>query len=551
MLQIILAICLILLSGFYSYSALLTGVVTGICLIIYYVKDGNIYKLPAIKNWVLYIPVLCVVLTALMTPFSVNKSQNIIGVLRGIAILLFMYFVYLLKDESRMKAIDFLPTLGTLQTLLGLIVLPLGEFKKIFWVSNRFGGFFQYANTNALFLALGVIVLLNEYKTAGDKRLAEGVKDYSKIIRAAKLVVLMAGILATGCRSVLLLLIVYGVYKSVKDRSVRKIAVVGIVLIFVVAIVAYVLFNNEQNVARILTVFKYNSTMLGRILYYKDAMRYLITHPWGLGYMGYADANGSFATGVYSTMFVHNDLIQAGLDMGLVPMILMAVYGIYQLVKGYQSMLKKELLGFMILSAMVDFHFQYMMIIYIAVLCLDLGEKGEKLKKKDYKENVFFIGAGAVLFLYFSIALYASKIGNYQLALNMYGMNTDALNMQLAQVTSASEADALADKILKINSYDIAALNSKVYAAKATGDYDQMFDNIYEVLDKCRYQAEVYQGYDETAYEVISSPSVQENPELYSRLSERYEGIRQKLADMEMITDPIAFKLRDKPVFTY
>ena len=64
-----------------------------------------------------------------------------------------------------------------------------------------------------------------------------------------------------------------------------------------------------------------SSTLLGRILYYIDALPVVLKNPLGLGYYGYYFTQGSFQSGVYSVAFVHNSVLQFLLDVGFIPAI--------------------------------------------------------------------------------------------------------------------------------------------------------------------------------------------------------------------------------------
>ena len=80
-----------------------------------------------------------------------------------------------------------------------------------------------------------------------------------------------------------------------------------------------------------------NSTLIGRFLYWQDALPLVFTHPFGLGYMGYYYLQGSVQTGVYTTVFVHNDFLQLLLDFGWIPGIAAAAVFFRSLFSGKQD----------------------------------------------------------------------------------------------------------------------------------------------------------------------------------------------------------------------
>ena len=115
----------------------------------------------------------------------------------------------------------------------------------------------------------------------------------------------------------------------------------------------------EQNIGRIFTVFRYSSTWKGRILYDLDALKMIAKYPFGMGYHGYAYVQGRMQTGVYKTLFVHNDWLQAALDLGILPAVLFAAVMLRQLLKGSQSSMQKQILLLIMLHMLVDFDLQF------------------------------------------------------------------------------------------------------------------------------------------------------------------------------------------------
>lgn len=137
-------------------------------------------------------------------------------------------------------------------------------------------------------------------------------------------------------------------------------------------------------------MFRYSSTWKGRILYDLDALKMIAKYPFGMGYHGYAYVQGRMQTGVYKTLFVHNDWLQAALDLGILPAVLFAAVMLRQLLKGSQSSMQKQILLLIMLHMLVDFDLQFAAIGLLGLLCLDYGKAEGSLKKKTKSKTVFF-----------------------------------------------------------------------------------------------------------------------------------------------------------------
>ena len=92
----------------------------------------------------------------------------------------------------------------------------------------------------------------------------------------------------------------------------RKRLRIPLMLLLAACVAAALLFvaitGNQDTIGRFLTISLESSTLMGRLLYYRDVLPVILKHPFGLGYMGYYYAQGGFQTGVYATKFVHNEL---------------------------------------------------------------------------------------------------------------------------------------------------------------------------------------------------------------------------------------------------
>ena len=547
---------LLLFGGFYDFSVSATAVCVVAEILFHYCKKKPVYQKK--KNYILWIPAVLVGWSVLVSGWALDVSENILGILRGAVVLLWMYRCFLMDEGEKQKIFDMIPYLGAGMTLIGLVSLTYDGFADYFWQARRFGGFFQYSNTCALFLVLGIVLLTQRFlqKQSRNKMKIEALSvtwilQKDNLLTAAVLFLLSFGLFLTGSRSILLLFLVWGIYQAVRVRWLRMpFAAVG-VLSFLIAYFYGMLTDDSQNIARIFTLFSSNSTILGRILYDIDALSIAKGHPFGLGYMGYYYIQSAIQTGVYTTRFIHNDLLQILVDYGIPAFGLILVYLGWQLIKGKQSIQKKELLILILVASLVDFHLQYMSILMVAVLCFDLGEKDRVKKQKELRENYIFSGVAIVVFIYFTVAFGAHYLGNNELAIKLFPNYTEAQVQILNGCTDKEKAVVLADEILSHNAYVSEAYHVKVYAAVMDGDFEEALEYMDKSLALRRYDVETFRAYDELLNEMIIAGDGMGQSEQTELLKEFKNELPIRLAELEKETHPIAFRLRDIPMFKW
>ena len=232
-------------------------------------------------------------------------------------------------------------------------------------------------------------------------------------------------------------------------------------------------------------------------------------------------------------------------------LLLIGAYLGWQLLKGKQNAWKKELLIIVLIASLMDFHLQYMSIIMLLVLCLDLGERDKMKKQKELKENYLFCAVAIGIFGYLTVAFLAHYLGNQELTLVLFPKYTQAQIQQLNACKDKDEAVVIADTILDHNEYVSDAYHTKVYASAMEGDYMKVIECMEQSLAIKRYDVATYQAYNELLEELIFAYGNMGVHEPVEKLTEYKEKLPQKLAALEEKTHPIAFELRDKPVFKW
>jgi len=534
-------VAIVLVGGFFDWGVAAIGAIIVGEIVLFYRKEKPVYK----KKRTIFtcIPLIFLILMLLSSLWAVDATMNLFGVIRGIVILLWMYLCFQMEETEGIRILDMIPYIGAVMVVIGIISQIHQSFSSLFWQARRFGGFFQYANTCALFLMLGVVILV--------QRMFQGKRRNKEKIKICFLLfLLITGIFLTGSRSIVLIFLVWGIYKAFTVKRLRLPIVIVTFLCVTVAYIYGMAAGDRQNIARIFTLGSTNSTILGRLLYYVDGLSMVKERPLGLGYMGYYYMQPAVQTGVYTTRFIHNDFLQVLVDYGIIACMMAVIYLVYQLIKGRQGKDKKELLVIILLASLVDFHMQYMSVFMIAVLCFDLGTKEKVRKRRDLRENYVFCVVAIVFFSYILIACLAFQMKKYELALQLIPGYTEAQTQYLGECADKEEAVLIADNILARNEYIAEAYHTKMYAALMDGDFDTALYCMDSTLAIRRYDVERYKMYDELLDEMILI-SEKEMPNEAERLRLYKNELPKRLAMLEKSTHPIAFELRDRPVFSW
>ena len=545
LLPFIMSVTIIINGGFFDDSVALTGILIVIALFAMLVRGESFYKRD--KRIVFAIPYMILAVSVLVSIWSVDYMENLMGVMRLGVLCLWMYLIRCRSKNEILLAQNSIPMIGSIMVLFACFSLCIPSMSPYFWENKRLSGFFQYANTSALFFSIGIIVLIHHWK--------EQKKIVFSILQMSFLV---AGVLLTGSRSVLIFMMAWGTYYAVKTPKFRKPFVITVVMLAFLLGVYVIFTGNTQNVGRIFSSFTSNSTLWGRLLYYRDAILLLTKKYYGLGRLGYYYSQGTFQSGVYHTKFVHNDYLQLALDYGIVTLILLLIFLGWQFYRGRQDRKDKEILFLICVMALTDFHCQYSSVLMMAALFLDYGE-GEKEKRAQIRENYIFFPILLVVLAYIGIATGSSRKGNQELALSMLPDYTDAQEKKMLSCMGSLESYQLSTELIKKNPYNITA-----YITRGTFYYSNLYvfeciEDLDRMLELDPYNVTYYAQYDEMLRNMqiqLENDAGQwidsETEEQYQKiLEERMKSLPEQLEAMKERTSSLAYKIKDKPIFTY
>lgn len=474
------------------------------------------------------------VLYAISPLWAVDSGLAVWGIVRFLPIPLFVLCLMQLKREECLALYGDIPYLGALMTIISFVLQYIPKLTEIFSVSGRLAGFFEYPNTFACFLLLGIIVLLFAEK-----------QEEAKWQRPVLLGILAIGLLLSGSRAVFLLALVSAVVsllltkKNIIKKALPLLGGVGVGwLLSLLGSGAAAQHMQEMNVGA--------STFLGRLLYWKDALPVILQHPLGLGYLGYYFTQGSFQTGVYSVRFVHNDFLQLMLDIGWIPAILAVMAIIQSLWSKRVTMMQKVFLLTLLAHCCFDFDLSFIAMYFLVFLSLDL-EEGKTKKLQVPKLAIPVVAVVSCFALYIGAASMFSYAGNTAAALRIYPWDTFSNMTLLTETDDAEVLKSLSSKILKQNGSVALAWNAKANAAYADGDFAEMITSKQNAIALSKYSAEEYEDYFEKlriGRELYLQNGDQNSAEI---CKEEILSIEQRVNEVLQSTDPLAWKINDKP----
>lgn len=437
------------------------------------------------------VSVLLIALFYLLTAFwAVDSGMAVIGFMKFLPVPLYL-FVLMQSDDTE-GIIARLPLTAAVMTVVSAIGMQIPIFESFFSVSGRLAGFFEYPNAFALFALTAELIAVS--------------KEKLRPLDFAVIAVLIFGILYSGSRTVFVLAVLANAVLLFTLKSGRvKIFVAAVIGVFAASAAIYAAVSGGAGVfGRFLTISLNESTFVGRLLYFKDALPLVLTHPFGLGYMGYYYMQQSVQTGVYSVMFIHNDFLQLLLDIGWIPALLFAAAIIKSIFFGKKPFYKRLILAVTALHCCFDFDLQFIGMFAVLLLFTDYrAGKEYYLRKSEAVGGVSFLTAAVCI--YFGISLGLSHFGKYSAAFSLYPLDTRAETQLLINETDSEKANEIADDIISRNEYVTVAYSLKARTYYSEGDFSNMIKYKRLIFDKAPF---AYEEYKEYCYMLITGISL-------------------------------------------
>lgn len=475
--DIVVLALMVLAGGFHDFVACLASVALLPYLFLKLHKNQCLH----LKLNLFSVAVTVVVLFYGITVFwAIDAGMAFIGFLRILPIFLYMVMLWQTgKKEGLLKVLPYFAAVLVVLSSIGSLIAPISN---LFLVSERLAGFFQYPNTFALFLLISELLLL--------KKPQLNIMDY------IVLVVLIGGLLYTGSRTVFLLFLVANLAMVMLNASkkVRGLALILTAVVLAVVVVVALLGKDGNVLSRYLKIDLTQSTFVGRLLYVQDALPLLLKHPFGLGYLGYHFLQGGIQTGMYNVSYVHNDFLQAALDVGLIPAVLFFAAVVSFFFKKSVPLADKVIAGVFVLHSMFDFNLQFIgMFLLFVLLVHDNG--GKTILLHNLSACKIALPILFVIQVYMCVALGLSQFTAYQAADVLYPYNTRNKLLLLEQQEDVTVANQIADEILEQNTHYYAPYSIKAKYAYSKGDFVGVIRHKKAVFERNVFRYTEYKEY--------------------------------------------------------
>lgn len=484
--QVIFVLAVILAGGFNEYISCFLGVLCGVMLIIKLIKNRT---MTLFINPVT-ISAAIILLGYLVTTFyAVDSGAAFVGFMKYLPVPLFM--LLMIQEGSGEKLISSVPYVAVVTGAVSFVLMYIPIFKGFFSVAGRFAGTFQYPNTFAVFMLVGVLVLITKEKLR-----------ISDIIIA---LVLVALIFMTGSRAVFVLMIA-AVFVALLFRKGIKIKLItlGAACLFIVAVfVLFPVLKENEFFSRFLSLSIGESTFAGRLLYWSDALPLVLKNPFGLGYLGHYYLQQSIQTGVYSVRYIHNDLLQIILDIGWLPCLGVIAAFVWSLFSRKTTVSSKIILITLFAHCLFDFDMQFTAMAFL-VLSFTAFNSGRKLTlKKSNIVTIISVGALSALSLYFCIALTLAGFSLYSASKSMYPPNTEVDIALMIESDDVEEQNSIANDILSRNKNVVLAYSAKANYAFYNGDIEKVMKYKHKIFKIAPFETDEYIDYCEKLSQAI------------------------------------------------
>lgn len=466
--------------------------------------------------------------------WAVDSGTAVYGFAKFLPVALFAFILIPLSKDEKAELIDVIPYSAVAMGIVSYALSFMPLFSEQFLVASRLGGFFQYPNSFACFCLTGIpIVLLKEKLT------------YKNWIVA----ILLVGIIfLTGSRTVFLLLLAVSAFLLFRMQSKNRIRL-AVLLSGAVAVsmIVVLVTDNLQTIGRYLTISLESSTLLGRLLYYRDALPVILKHPFGLGYYGYYFSQGAFQSGVYSVAFIHNDLLQLFLDIGWIPTLLFVFVVVRSFLSENNGVAEKTIMSIICAHSLFDFDLQFISVFLVLVLTLDFETHQLITVKITNRVTVIILTVVIAVSSYFGAINSLFFMKKYDTVNKIYGNDTQSQIFLMTDEDDYEIINSYADSIISRNRYVSVAYSAKANYALKNGDIKSFIDYKENAIGCALYSIDEYNDYCGKLLMALNMYLKAGDRESAVFCAEKVSGIEDMLAEVRDNTDSLAWKIKDKP----
>lgn len=513
------------------YHGLFEEWVCGACgivlmvLLLARIRETNSLQLP--KEPLLVMLSILPIAALVTIPYAIDGGMAALGFIKFFPVAV---WTLLVKEEEKEGLLRLIPFAGALTALIGLIawVTPLRD--SFYLNNNRLSGTFQYANSFALFLLIGIIIVLW--------------KKYAIWQKIIIFTISTAGVMATGSRTVfclLVLVVIVWLICCIVDRKPANLAIFA-------GIFFAMMLTMPKVVERFTSLNIESSSFSARILYNIDGIKMVLEHPFGLGYKGFLFYQGAVQSGNYSATFAHNELLQTALDFGIIIAIAMAVAWIIAVFRKEIKLENRIILIVAVLHSLFDWSLQFGVILLIVVLATE----NEQVKEVKFagKARAAACGIAALacaVSLWLSIAAFMEYTGNFGIAVNVYPYLTSSQMRVINEAESDKERYEAAESICRRNDYCTIALQAMAEKSAREGNFEKMAEYGERAMKTARYNTTGYELYLYLLSYAVETCGQQGKQNEALGYLQKVTEVTEQIENVNKSTNALAYNLYNKP----
>lgn len=453
-----------LLQGlFFFYSIFLMDACL-IVILIYAIKNNKGFYIDT--GPMLWILISIAGMYCISTFYAIDSGMAVFGSLKWVGYVVF--YLVLLQLKEREKLIRAIPISGIVSAGIGLIGTFIPEFSTYVLQHGRLGSCIQYANTFGLWMLMSIVLIERKNSNPWIER-----------------GILLGALLLTFSRSsYIFALIIFGWLLIVEPKK-------YIIRSIFIGVVIFSIWNglvHNLDILRIRDISMETNTWQLRLLYDRDAINIIKDHLWGLGYWGYYYVQTEYQSGYYWIKYVHNQILQIGLDIGVIGIILYISLFLKYFYTAYWSDNKKYSIVVAIIGiySLIDFHMEFSMIVFALLLGISLQAKVKRIKISPIIAKGFdvLLCCVALIFIWLGVADGLHYLHKDREAISLVPFYTEA---KVDYMDKLNDYDLykreLAEEILAQNNYVIQVYHTLAVQYDEVGDYAAALKNIKKLLE--------------------------------------------------------------------
>lgn len=474
--------------------------------------------------------VLITVLYLISRFWAVDKSMAFAGALKYVCVFLFCVNFWQVDKEKRKKLFSAIPCAAVLMTVISLIGGCFENIKYRFYdEAGDLNGTFEYANVFALFLLASIVILVFNCKKYIVTVFASGLCLYGIYASNARAVWLL-----TIAAFLLLFVILLYNKKGKKSALIFLFAFIGIAIVSIIALLPT---GYLRDIANYLNT---DGSLNERLLYYQDAFRYAVQHPFGKGAYAFYYAQPEFQSGYYYAIDVHCDFLQMMVEIGIVPAAAFVGMVLVNLFAKKNSQMQRVLLLIIALHSLIDYDLQFAVMLCILFMCVTFNHE----KQLKIKSNLICVLCAAALIIMNAVvglSAFYNYIGRHEKALQYFNY-TPSLTIQMLSTNDKQTGYQLATKVLDINEsvFEANQVLSGIYAAD--GRYEEAVAQMELVLQKNPRNMEHWRSYIDLCLQAKEYYISKDNSEMANECSNKIVLVEKRINELKANTSERAIK---------